>query len=421
MKTTLFSLQRSEFRSHVNHALHPREEIDQPDQLKDRDKELESLKDCFETPGAQGFLWGMKGVGKTSLAHTACEAHDDIVKKVAAVACERDTSFTGLLMDITRKVVHGGHVKLDRNKKGAKINLFGLEISGETNSVSGELQIDSVNHAVDLFSTILGQHQFSGTIPVVIVDEFDRLENKETKRKITDFVKALSVGGSKVKLVICGIANSLNELIELHASSPRYLHQVEVKPLTFGGMLQIVDDIEQKFDLAFSKGQRYRIAQISDGYAHFTHLMLKDILMEAHRTKFDGGDVPQQLFKDGIVNSVKQAEAHLVEAYKKAVMRGTDINTEILWSVAKGPHLGRQFKEIRDDYLEIMSGRENRTVADEQKVRNSLNAMCEEPCGCILTKKRTGWYEFSDPVVRSYVRLVAESEGADLGEYNFRD
>jgi len=87
-----FLLSRQDFRDLVNHALHPREEIDQPDQLKDRDAQLESLRDCFETPGAQAFIWGMKGVGKTSLAHTACEAHSDIVAKVAAVACEKDTS-----------------------------------------------------------------------------------------------------------------------------------------------------------------------------------------------------------------------------------------------------------------------------------------------------------------------------------------
>lgn len=419
MLSNPFSLARNDFRNLVNHALHPREEIDVPDQLKDREVELESLRDCFETPGAQAFLWGMKGVGKTSLAHTACEAHSDIVKKVAAVACEEDTSFRGLLTDITRKVTQGGHVKLDNNTTRGKVSLFGLEISRENNSVSGKLEVDSVNHAVDLFSTILGQHQFTGTCPVAIIDEFDRLENQDTKRKLTDLIKAISVGGSKVQLVICGVANSLNELMELHASSPRYLHQVEVKPLSLGGMLQIVDDIEEKFGIKFSKGQRYRIVQIADGYAHFTHLMLKDILMEGHRTKFGGGNITQRLFKDGIGNSVRQAEVHLVEAYKKAVMRGTDVNIEILWSVAKGPHLSRQFKGIRDDYLELMSHRKNRSPADEQKVRNSLNAMCGEPCGHILTRQKTGWYEFTDPVLRSYVRLVAESEGADLGEYNF--
>ncbi len=224
-----FHLDRPAFRHLVNHALHPREEIDQPDQLKDRERELESLRDCFETPGAEAFIWGLKGVGKASLAHTACEAHSDIVKKVAAVGCERDTSFQGLLTDITRKVAAGGFVKLNNNKTGTKFGVFGLEISRETNLVSGSLEVESVNHAVDLFNTILGQHQFGGTLPVVIIDEFDRLENDETKRKLTDLIKAMSVGGSKVKLVICGIANSLNEILELHASSPRYLHQVEVR------------------------------------------------------------------------------------------------------------------------------------------------------------------------------------------------
>jgi hypothetical protein len=85
-------------------------------------------------------------------------------------------------------------------------------------------------------------------------------------------------------------------------------------------MLEIVDDIEEKFAIKFTSGQRYRVVQIADGYAHFTHLMLKDILMEGHRSGFKGGNVTQALVKNGIGNSVKQAEVYLVEAYKKAIM-----------------------------------------------------------------------------------------------------
>jgi hypothetical protein len=69
--------------------------------------------------------------------------------------------------------------------------------------------------------------------------------------------------------------------------------------------------------------------------------------------------------------------------------------------------------------MELMQNRRGRTPADEQKIRNSLNAMCTDPCGNILKRRSAGWYEFTDPLVRSCVRLVAESEGADLGEYNF--
>jgi hypothetical protein len=61
MSANPFSLPRPDFRNLVNHALHPREEIDQPDQLKDRETELESLRDCFETPGAQAFI-GATGI-----------------------------------------------------------------------------------------------------------------------------------------------------------------------------------------------------------------------------------------------------------------------------------------------------------------------------------------------------------------------
>lgn len=414
-------LPRAEYRAIVNQYLHPREEISLPNQLKDREKELSSLLDCFETPGAHAFVWGNKGVGKTSLAHTGCEKHNEIVEKIATVACEKDTSYSGLLTDITRKIAAGGKVNLSDSTFTGKLNLFGLEIGADKKTVTGNLKIDSVNHAVDLLNTLVGSIYCNGKLPIIIIDEFDRIENLDTKRQITDLVKELSVGGTRLKLLICGTANSLARLIGQHASSPRYIHQVEVKPLSNDGMLQIIGDIEIEFEIKFAKGQRFRITQIASGYPHFIHLILKDVLLEAHENRFIDDTVSQKLFKAGINRSLEQTEAHLTAAYKKATQRGTDVNIEILWAVAYGPHLSRQFKAIRDDYAKIMSERPTREQASETKIRNNLNALCKEPCGKILLRERTGWYSFRDPIQRSYTRLVAESNDIDLGQHNYRD
>ena len=91
---------RRNFRGRLDNLLHPSMHIELADQLKGRSKTLGQMLDAFETPGAHPFIWGPRGIGKTSIGHTACIVHDDTVELRAAVACGRDTSFRSLLQDI---------------------------------------------------------------------------------------------------------------------------------------------------------------------------------------------------------------------------------------------------------------------------------------------------------------------------------
>jgi uncharacterized protein len=54
-------------------------------------------------------------------------------------------------------------------------------------------------------------------------------------------------------------------------------------------------------------------------------------------------------------------------------------------------------------------------VLPREKFTQRINALKRATHGSILRGSRQGWYEFSEPVMRGYVRLRAEAQGVQLG------
>ncbi len=168
---------RKEFIDHLKHFVHPSEEISLPDQLVGRESELIKLRDCFETNGAHAFIWGVRGVGKTSLVHTACAKYNDTVRLAAAVGCQANSKYSDLMKDIYRRVVNSGKVNFNDKSLKGKLSLFGIiSLEGQKTGFNEQLQLDSVNHASDFLNTILPPDHENGKEWIIIIDEFDQLK-----------------------------------------------------------------------------------------------------------------------------------------------------------------------------------------------------------------------------------------------------
>jgi hypothetical protein len=417
----LFDLQRKDFMNQVNHFVHPSEEVSDPLQLKGRDVPLMQLRDAFETNGMNAFVWGLRGVGKTSLVHTACQKFSNQVRLAAALSCHKTSTAQELMNDLFRRVAHAGKVNLTDSKIGAKLSAYGLTIEAQKGGFKESLKIDSVNHASDFLDTILPADFEKGRQWIVIVDEFDLLENKDTIDFFTALAKQLSVDKVNVKFVFCGVASNLNDLIGSHESVERYLKAVELRPLLDGHIMEIVNYIAENFDIRLLNGQVTRVAQISCGYPHFAHLIMREVLVHLYDLGKNQKQVSPDTFKASVQNASRSAATRLHVAYDAATKKGTDKYIEVLWSVADGQLMEKQFKNIHKDYLRIMEGRSGRDrLVDEQQFRNHLNALVSEGHGEVLRRGKVGWYRFSDPMFRSYVRMVAHGEDVDLGEESFR-
>lgn len=419
--THFIHMERAEFRNKLDHFLHPSENIVEPYQLKGRDIALNQMRDCFETPGSQAFIWGPRGVGKTSVGHTACEKHKDIVQVATAIACEGDTSFSQFITDIINKI------RSDRRSFIDKIRIPRISIEGVTIDLKGSdyintIDIQSINQAVDILKRVLPSQAFDGVRPVIIIDEFDRLENANTNRMISALIKQLSVEGLQIKFVFCGVAKNMQDLLHSHESIERYVYEIPLKPISADAIMEICDDIEANFDITFSRGQKIRISQISSGFPHFAHLILKNILLITYDNQHSVDDIDSLTYKSGVHLSTQQVAGRLRTTYETSTQRGSDRYIEILFAAANSPTLRRQFKDIRDDYMKIIWDLKDRDGYDnDQGIRNALNALTRDPTGGVLHRTPPGWYEFKDPMFRSYIRMVAEAAGIELGDESYRN
>ena len=417
----LADMERKDFVDILNYFVHPSAEVSNPDQLKGRDAQLNQLRDAFETNGMNAFVWGLRGVGKTSLVHTACEKFSLSVQLAAAVSCEKNSSFNDLLNDIFRRVINGGKVNISDKNFSASLSVFGLSVSGQTPGFREKVEVKTVNNASDFLGTILPPDHANRREWVIIIDEFDQLENKQTIDSFTSLAKQISVDKLPIKFVFCGVAANLNDLIGSHESVDRYLKAIELPPLLDGFVMEIVDYIAFNFHRSMSKGQRTRIAQIACGYPHFAHVIMNEILRISYETKDASGQVTPEIYKEGVQKAAKGAATRLQNAYDNATRKGSDKYIEVLWALADGQLMDKQFKVILSDYVRIMDRRKGRElILDEQQFRNHLNSLCAASHGEVVSKGKVGWYHFCDPMLRSYVRMIAHNSDADLGEESFR-
>jgi uncharacterized protein len=386
--------------------------------LKGRETNLKEISRAFTSPGRHAFVYGDRGVGKTSLALTSAQIHQSSDAEPICVSCDSETTLYSLIKDVATTALARQTFQFERTVSTTGFSFNFLSGSKQKEIMSGTPpELESMNECVDIVRMLPHFHSRS---PVVVIDEFDRIKNKKTRRQFAEFLKKISDSQCEPKFIICGIATTLDELIDEHLSVARNLASIELKRLSHDGRWEIIDDAANRIGVTISKDMNVRIGQISDGFPHYVHLIGEKLLWAIYDDPNLVTTARRRHFNDGVAAAVKEAEALPRVAYQRATEKYTDDYKEVLWALADGPHLRRQTTDtFTKSYLPIMSRREDRTVLDKTKFSNRLNRLKTESHGKILTASGQGWYEYTDNIVRGYVRLKAQQENVEIGDGYF--
>jgi uncharacterized protein len=120
-------------------------------------------------------------------------------------------------------------------------------------------------------------------------------------------------------------------------------------------------------------------------------------------------------YSAAISAAVRDIEPHLKAMYDQATLKyKTDYET-VLWAVADHYLLQRRSTDIYDSYRRIML-RMGETPLERDRFNQRMNTLKKPTHGTILKANRQGWYQFTEAVVRGYVRLRAEERGVQLGK-----
>lgn len=396
------------FREKLKELLTPAQPISRPEHLYGRDQKLTLISRALHSPGKHIFIFGDRGVGKTSLGRTAAAIHSGDEEGFAFIACDQNTTFFDMVEDIYRqlhKLYALGKLKVE----GIELNAGFVKV--KTSEALGLPALKTINDAVEMLKSISPR---AGITPLVVIDEFDQLSSDTEKKYIADLIKQLSDQRINLRLIICGIGSSLDELIGAHLSTDRYLATIPLDPLPHDARWKILTTAAHALGVTIDRDSQIRIGQLSDGFPYYVHLMGEQIFYQVLDDPQQVSAVTMKHYKDGIRASIEESQTSLKQAYEIATQKhkNSDDYEEVLWSVADGPLLKRQVTDIFEkSYVPIMIQRKDRPALSKELFYQRLNRLKKDNHGSIVVGSRTGWYGFKENVVRGYVRLRAERAG----------
>jgi len=153
----------------------------------------------LEDQRAHVVLYGERGIGKTSLVHILADIARESRYHVAYASCGSgsrfDEIFRGVLKDIPMLYTKNA------NPAGRDV-----ESGASLADLLPEGTFDA-RHLGDICATI------TGTRVLVILDEYDRIQDPSFRQSIAELVKNLSDRAARVQLVIAGVSANLQELV----------------------------------------------------------------------------------------------------------------------------------------------------------------------------------------------------------------
>jgi hypothetical protein len=393
--------------------LTPSKPIRQEEFLRGRSMQLQLVQDSLRSPGRNVFIYGDRGVGKSSLAQTAAYMRVAPEQEPVILACDSKSTFARVIREVTTRLLHKSPLETKRvMKRSAKIKLSVFSATAAKHIEEGKIpETDSVNEAVSLLSYA---GEFHSRQPVVVIDEFDRLTSSVDKQLFGDLIHQLADQAVPAEFIFCGVGASLEDLLAKHSSAERYLAAIRLDRLRARDIMEITDRAASALSIRVGDEHRFRIGTISDGFPHYAHLIGLHLFETVIRDSASRQLVRSHHFKTALDRSAKDVEPRLRSGYRRATEKYSDDYKLILWALADHPDVRRRSADVYNSYQRICRAL-RREPLDRPRFNARINALKTDRCGKVIGGTRTGWYEFSEPMMRAYCRLVAEEDGLSLG------
>jgi uncharacterized protein len=383
--------------------------------LRGRTRQLERTLETLQTPGRSVFVFGERGVGKTSLAQTAAFLFNSSEVDPVFLACHRRSSFAEIVAQIVRKLAAFGRMPSMRTVTAeGKVSLGSL---AEIVTTIEEKPLEALsgidpNLAVDLFNAVCPT-RLSGRV-VVLLDEIDTIQDEKTQGDLAYLIKQIGDRECKIKFIFAGIGESIDTLLREHESASRYIATIKLDRLSLSDLREIVTTGFGELGLEISDPFSWRVVCISDGFAHFTHLLGLKLALRV--IDEETGRVDARTFADAINDAVEDSEGWLKQSYDRAVQKYRDVYEPVLWAVADHWELLRSTDQIYQSYTRICADVGRPPEDKRPAFYNRLYSLRQPTHGAVLHSPRKSWYQFTQNMLRGYCRLVAEAQRVEIGK-----
>ena len=429
----LRNLDPRDFARKVEAYFRPQNPIENPELLQGRGKALQQSDRAIAATGRAVFVWGDRGVGKTSLAVASAQKNLPISVHPVPVACDQRSSMLDLVTTLIGDLLGKNPLATDA---GLKSSLALGPLSIERTSAPDGWVIKNVNDAARTLEAAVEKwrERFGGYHPVIIIDEFDQLPVEERKY-FGDLIKQIGDRRIMLTLVFCGVAESFDDLLAGHESAYRYIEPVHLSRLYLDDTMRILESGGVGLGVPIHPDHQLRAAQISDGFPHFAHLLGSSMMWEWYDDTTLSSRIEPRHFEAGIIRAVTSTEKRLEDLYHSATRKYTGGWDYFLWATADSHDLIQSSNNIWESYCrivedamrikrsdptsrlpEIVSTNEKRQDPfDRSRFNSKMYHLKDERHGRVLKGTRAGWYAFRVPMLRGYCRLLAQQHGIKIG------
>ncbi|MBI4318771.1 MAG: orc1/cdc6 family replication initiation protein [Chloroflexi bacterium] len=354
-------------------------------------KQLSQVLQAVSQPGQHAVVFGERGVGKTSLAGLVHafweEAAKDFVLAVR-INCNPQDGFG----TIWAKVAEEMSVLLEKRNFPGVTTAFRDAVD---RLVNGEATPNLVRRCF----------QLSDHVSIIVLDEFDRLEDRDALGLIADTIKALSDHWVlNVTLVLVGVADAVDDLIEEHASIDRALAQVLVPRMARAEVSQIVTKGLDSVGMTIKPSALNTITELSQGLPYYAHLLgLQSATTALSDKQMEVGD---NHVVGGVLEALDNAVESIIAAYHQATIspRRDSLYKQVLLSCALAPvdDLG-YFAPA--DIARPLSKVMKKTYRIPAFIRH-LSELTKETHGKVLQKTGAPHkqrYRFTNPLLKPFV------------------
>uniref|UniRef100_A0A942Y9R6 ATP-binding protein n=1 Tax=Neobacillus citreus TaxID=2833578 RepID=A0A942Y9R6_9BACI len=381
--------------SGIRNIFTPHQPIAEFDLLLGRKDEVQSLVQTLSTPGQHVLLYGERGVGKSSLANVVADALRVLLQTTVHIKrCDQSDTFESIVRTSLAEV-------------GAD-----LILTGASEEVGGEAGADLKVLKGTVAKRVVAEYQVSHSLSpstvaealtdlngLLVVDEADAIGNREDRRKLAELIKLLSDGGSAYKLMVVGIAETGSELTAAHPSVQRCLRETKLERMSDPELSEIVEAGSEKAGIRFSEKATNLIVALSAGYPHFTHLIAlkcaeRAVVEDRQMIELNNLQAALQL-------AVRDAEGTLKRSYDDSTRSGaTTMYRDIVGAAARIDTEEFSASALREQIEEVTGN-----PISQGSLNNYLQRLVTADGSSILQRSAKGVYRFSDPRMKSYVRM----------------
>lgn len=406
---------RHAFAARLNKVVSASQPIQSIEHLHGRAHELDQIEKALFAPGRHIFIYGDRGVGKSSLAAAAAAQYQSADAPYIDVGCGPDATLTSVVANIAMHALRASRLKARKEALTGGLTWRFLNVERSVEEVSRDLhaEVKTVLDAVEVLREVAVLHSEK---PIVVLDEFDRIDQPHERHIFADLVKHLGDKKVNLKFIFTGVGSSLEELLGAHPSAIRQFATIGLERLSWDGRWDIVLAAARAFEVDVPRDIYVRIAAVSDGFPYYVHLITEKLLWAAWEDAENVESITWEHYRRGLKDAIDSINAELRRPYELAVTQRTDDYEDVLWSTADGEYLQRFLNDMFASYTYIMKQREDRVALPLEKYRARVRALRDPKKGAILLdeKGRNGLYRYRETMLRGYVRMQAEANGIEL-------